>query len=223
MVQSAAAQGLQSSVSEPEFVPYVEDLQLFEQPDLSPYGRGVQPPQGWFGSVEYINLTVGAPGDSAPPHIPHEGLNLGIVVSGPEEVRRVVRTLIKYGVDSIKLNLSGEEITGMKAEETPMSEEEVAMAVQEARARGIVLARPMARFGVARNQCPGVSDVSGWMSRETLSGQHDLTLVRVPLRGVRTPLRNVMSVVHRPKPCQSLRSNRSVPVTPTRCHVSWNR
>ena len=65
VVQSAAAQGLPSSVSEPEFVPYVEDLQLFEQPDLSPYGRGVQPPQGWFGSVEFINFTVGAPGDSS--------------------------------------------------------------------------------------------------------------------------------------------------------------
>ena len=53
--------------------------------------------------------TVGGLGDSAPSHIPHEGLNLGIVVSGPEEVRRTVRTLIKYGVDSIKLNLSGED------------------------------------------------------------------------------------------------------------------
>jgi imidazolonepropionase-like amidohydrolase len=84
--------------------------------------------------------TVGGLGDSAPSHIPHEGLNLGIVVSGPEEVRRNVRMLIKYGVDSIKLNLSGEEITGMKAEETPMSEEEVAMAVKEAKARGKVLA-----------------------------------------------------------------------------------
>jgi imidazolonepropionase-like amidohydrolase len=39
--------------------------------------------------------TVGGLGDSAPSHIPHEGLNLGIVVSGPEEVRRVVRTLVK--------------------------------------------------------------------------------------------------------------------------------
>lgn len=84
--------------------------------------------------------TVGGLGDSAPSHIPHEGLNLGLVVSGPEEVRRTVRTLIKYGVDNIKLNLSGEEITGMKAEETPMSEEEVTMAVREARARGKLLA-----------------------------------------------------------------------------------
>jgi imidazolonepropionase-like amidohydrolase len=96
--------------------------------------------------------TVGGLGDSAPSHIPHEGLNLGIVVSGPEEVRRAVRTLIKYGVDSIKLNLSGEEITGMKAEETPMSEEEVAMAAQEARARNKVLAAH-ARSSGSVKQC----------------------------------------------------------------------
>jgi imidazolonepropionase-like amidohydrolase len=96
--------------------------------------------------------TVGGLGDSAPSHIPHEGLNLGIVVSGPEEVRRTVRTLIKYGVDSIKLNLSGEEITGMKAEETPMSEEEVAMAVKEAKARGKVVAAH-ARSSESVKQC----------------------------------------------------------------------
>jgi imidazolonepropionase-like amidohydrolase len=96
--------------------------------------------------------TVGGLGDSAPSHIPHEGLNLGIVVSGPEEVRRAVRMLIKYGVDSIKLNLSGEEITGMKAEETPMSDEEVAMAAQEARARNKVLAAH-ARSSGSVKQC----------------------------------------------------------------------
>jgi len=96
--------------------------------------------------------TVGGLGDAAPSHIPHEGLNLGIVVSGPEEVRRVVRTLIKYGVDSIKLNLSGEELTGMKAEETPMSEEEVAMAASEARARNKVLAAH-ARSAGSVKQC----------------------------------------------------------------------
>src|SRR5262249_55953385 len=79
-------------------------------------------------------------------------LKRGIVVSGPEEVRRVVRTLIKYGVDSIKLNLSGEEITGMRAEETPMAEEEVAMAAKEAKARGKVLAAH-ARSSESVKQC----------------------------------------------------------------------
>jgi len=84
--------------------------------------------------------TLGGLGDATPPHIPHEGLNLGIVVSGPEDVRRKVRELIKWGVDTIKLNLSGEEIVGMPAEITQMSEEEVAMAVAEARRRGKTLA-----------------------------------------------------------------------------------
>jgi imidazolonepropionase-like amidohydrolase len=96
--------------------------------------------------------TVGGLGDAAPSHIPHEGLNLGIVVSGPEEVRRTVRQLIKYGVDSIKLNLSGEELTGMRAEETPMSEEEVAMAASEARARNKVLSAH-ARSAASVKQC----------------------------------------------------------------------
>jgi imidazolonepropionase-like amidohydrolase len=96
--------------------------------------------------------TVGGLGDSSPPHIDHEGLNLGIVVSGPEEVRRTVRQLIKYGVDSIKLNLSGESITGMGAEETPMSEEEVAMACSEARARNKVVAAH-ARSSESVKQC----------------------------------------------------------------------
>ena len=96
--------------------------------------------------------TVGGLGDSAPSHIPHEGLNLGIVVSGPEEIRRVVRTLIKYGVDAIKLNLSGEEITGMGAEETPMSEEEVTMAVREAKLRNKVLSAH-ARSAGSVKQC----------------------------------------------------------------------
>ena len=63
-----------------------------------------------------------------------------------------MRTLIKYGVDSIKLNLSGEEITGMKAEETPMSDEEVAMAVREARLRGKTLSAH-ARSSGSIKQC----------------------------------------------------------------------
>jgi imidazolonepropionase-like amidohydrolase len=63
-----------------------------------------------------------------------------------------VRQLIKYGVDSIKLNLSGEAITGMGAEETPMSEEEVAMAVSEARCRNKVVSAH-ARSSGSVKQC----------------------------------------------------------------------
>jgi imidazolonepropionase-like amidohydrolase len=84
--------------------------------------------------------TTGGLGDASPPHIQHEGLNLGIVVSGPEEVRKKVREMIKWGNDTIKLNLSGEEVAGMGAEENQMSDEEIAMAVSETRRRGRSLA-----------------------------------------------------------------------------------
>ncbi|PHQ71387.1 MAG: cytosine deaminase [Sneathiella sp.] len=84
--------------------------------------------------------TIGGLGDMTPSHIQHEGLNLGIVVSGPEEMRAKVREMLKWGNDTIKLNLSGEEIAGMGAEVNQMSEEEVAMAVAETRRRGKSLA-----------------------------------------------------------------------------------
>ncbi|MBI5618014.1 MAG: amidohydrolase family protein [Gammaproteobacteria bacterium] len=83
--------------------------------------------------------TVGGLGDMAPPHIEHEALNFGAVVSGPEDVRRTVRRFIKYGVDLVKLNISGEEITGVPSTATVMSEEECAMAAAEAHQRGLRL------------------------------------------------------------------------------------
>ncbi len=83
---------------------------------------------------------VGGLGDATLPHIEHNALNLGIVVSGVEEMRREVRTLMKWGVDTIKINLSGEEITGMAAEENQFTDEEVAVAVAEAKGRGRRLA-----------------------------------------------------------------------------------
>ncbi|MGZ8993036.1 MAG: amidohydrolase family protein, partial [Burkholderiaceae bacterium] len=79
-------------------------------------------------------LTVqGGLGDNTLPHLPQPEFNFGAVVSGPEEVRRCVRQFVKYGVDQIKINLSGEYITGLPAEYTPFSEEEIAMCVTEAK------------------------------------------------------------------------------------------
>ena len=80
--------------------------------------------------------SVGGLGDTSLPHIPDPALNLGIVVSGPEEIRRTVRELIKWGVDTIKINLSGEEITSMPAKHNQFSDEEISMAVTEAKQRG---------------------------------------------------------------------------------------
>ena len=83
-------------------------------------------------------ITVaGSLGDETLPHIPYPEYSFGQIVSGPEEMRKCVRMFLKYGVDSIKLNLSGDNfVPGAPAETTWMSDEEVAMAVKEAKVRG---------------------------------------------------------------------------------------
>jgi imidazolonepropionase-like amidohydrolase len=81
--------------------------------------------------------TVGGLGDTSPPHIQHNGLDLAAVISGEEEMRRQVRTFIKYGVDLIKINMSGEEIANVPGNETPITDAEVAAAVSEAKRRNI--------------------------------------------------------------------------------------
>lgn len=80
--------------------------------------------------------TSGGLGDTAPVHLPYSELSFGAVVSGPEEMRAMVRQFVKYGVDQLKINLSGEYIAGLPAELTQFSEEEVAMCVAEARRFG---------------------------------------------------------------------------------------
>jgi hypothetical protein len=57
----AAAQVTAAPDAVPEFVPYVNDLQVFDQPDLSAYGRGPRAPVGYFGSMEYVNWAQVAP------------------------------------------------------------------------------------------------------------------------------------------------------------------
>ena len=86
-------------------------------------------------------ITVpGGLGDESPPHLPYPEVSFGAVVSGADEMRRCVRMVLKYGVDTIKLNLSGEYIAGLAAEATPMTEAEIATAVEEVRKRGKRLA-----------------------------------------------------------------------------------
>jgi len=79
--------------------------------------------------------TVGGLGDVNPSHVP--AYTYVEIINGPMEMRACVRRLIKEGVDLIKLNLSGEEITNCKAEETTMAEDEIAEAVREAKRKGL--------------------------------------------------------------------------------------
>jgi imidazolonepropionase-like amidohydrolase len=82
-------------------------------------------------------ITVpGGLADETLPHLPFPEFSFGVVVNGVEEMRAAVRRFLKYGVDAIKLNLSGEYIAGIPAEFTPMTDAEVAVAVAEAKLRG---------------------------------------------------------------------------------------
>jgi imidazolonepropionase-like amidohydrolase len=98
-------------------------------------------------------ITVpGGLGDETRPHLPFPELSFGVVVNGPEEMRKAVRSFLKYGVDTIKLNLSGEYVAGLPAEFTPMTDAEIAMAVREVRMRGKRLAAH-ARSSESVKQC----------------------------------------------------------------------
>lgn len=96
--------------------------------------------------------TIGALGDNTLPHMKFEELSFGSVCSGPEEIRRSARTFIKYGVDHLKINLSGEYIAGLPAEMSPFAEEEVAMLAQEAKRYGKRMAAH-ARSSESVKQC----------------------------------------------------------------------
>ena len=82
-------------------------------------------------------ITVpGGLGDTTQPHLPQPEFAFGAVVSGAEEMRRCVRMFAKYGVDTLKINLSGESITGMSSERSQFTAEEVRVCVEEAKAWG---------------------------------------------------------------------------------------
>ncbi len=81
-----------------------------------------------------ISVT-GAMGDESKEHNPRVGPSN--IVDGPEEMRKVVRLHCREGVDNIKLDVSGDPFyPGTPGHTTPMSFEEVKMAVDVAHAYG---------------------------------------------------------------------------------------
>jgi imidazolonepropionase-like amidohydrolase len=85
-----------------------------------------------------ITVTGGL-GDSNLLHLPyHETPTFCWVADGPDAIRRVCRLLAREGVDLLKLNLSGDLGTSAWTSElTPMSDAEVAAAMEVARAGGL--------------------------------------------------------------------------------------
>ena len=85
------------------------------------------------GSLE-ISVT-GAMGDESKNHNPRVGPS--IIVDGPEEMRKAVRMCCREGCDNIKLDVSGDPFyPNTPAHSTPMSFEEIQMAVETAHAYG---------------------------------------------------------------------------------------
>src|SRR5512134_1316411 len=97
---------------------------------------GQIPGPRYLAASQEITVT-GSLGDDMLPHLPFPEMSFGMVVDGPEEMRRAVRMFLKYGVDTIKLNLSGDNLVpGADATTNWMSDEEVAIAVKQAKVRG---------------------------------------------------------------------------------------
>src|SRR5262247_4272639 len=97
---------------------------------------GQIPGPRYLAASQEITVT-GSLGDDMLPHLPFPEMSFGMVVDGPDEMRKAVRMFLKYGVDSIKLNLSGDNLVpGADATTNWMSDEEVAVAAHETKIRG---------------------------------------------------------------------------------------
>jgi imidazolonepropionase-like amidohydrolase len=88
-----------------------------------------------------ITVTGGL-GDTNMMHLPHyETPTFAWVADGPDAIRRVCRLLAREGVDLLKLNLSGDIGTSSyPSEQTPMTDGEVAAAMEVARAANLRVA-----------------------------------------------------------------------------------
>jgi imidazolonepropionase-like amidohydrolase len=82
--------------------------------------------------------STGALGDERQLHLYHTGTEL--IADGVDQMRVAVRTLAREGVDTIKLNISGENsVRRLQGKDCTYTEDEVKAAADEAHARGVWL------------------------------------------------------------------------------------
>ena len=112
------------------------------------------------GAGHYLSVTGGG-GDINFFGPEHDFLPDGLIVDGPEEVRRAVRREIKYGSDWIKLLVTGAFMTaGDNPRDVHFSPEELAAAVEEAARRGVpVMAHAHSAEGVKQAVAAGVRSI----------------------------------------------------------------
>jgi imidazolonepropionase-like amidohydrolase len=113
--------------------------------------KGQIPGPRYLAASQEITVPGGL-ADETLPHLPFPEISFGAIVNGADEMRKVARMFLKYGVDTLKLNLSGEYIAGIPAEFTPMTDAEIAVAVEEAKMRGKRVAAH-ARSNLSVKQC----------------------------------------------------------------------
>src|SRR2546421_5616141 len=88
---------------------------------------GQIPGPRYLAASQEITVT-GSLGDDMLPHLPFPEMSFGCVVDGADGMRKAVRMFLKYGVDQVKLNLSGDNLVpGADARTSWMSDEEVAV------------------------------------------------------------------------------------------------
>ena len=96
--------------------------------------RRRQDPGPRFRAASPEIVATGGLGDERQMHMHHQGIE--IIADGADEVRRVVRTLIREGVDTIKINISGDNFCRKDfGRQCSYTEEEVAAAAVEAHSR----------------------------------------------------------------------------------------
>jgi imidazolonepropionase-like amidohydrolase len=83
-------------------------------------------------------VSTGGLGDERQMHLHHQGIE--VIADGADEVRRVVRTLIREGVDTIKVNISGDNFCRQGfSHACSYTDAEVAAAAEEAHNRNVWL------------------------------------------------------------------------------------
>lgn len=112
------------------------------------------------GAGHYMSVTGGG-GDInffGPEHPVHPD---GLIVDGPDEVRKAVREEIKYGSDWIKLLVTGAFMTaGDNPQNVHFSPEELRAAVEEAKRRGVpVMAHAHSTEGIKQAVMAGVRSI----------------------------------------------------------------
>lgn len=135
-----------------------------------------------YGAAHYLSVTGGG-GDINYFSYEQKIIPDGLIVDGPEEIRKAIRNEIKYGSDWIKIMETGAFMTvGDNPQNVHFSPEELKAAVEEAARRGVpVMAHAHATDGIKQAVKAGVRSIEhgSYMDEEAidLMVQHGTFLV----------------------------------------------